>query len=332
MTTNLVAPGSSVISPATSPGNSQIRTEDPKLPEPETPSPVVSNTSDSTTVVADPTDVTGASSHTQAKGRGRVADPPRPAHMPLQHDPIICDTPHVDLTQILAQGTPPPPHPSGPSGIRPRLYLTTPVPLDFRNSDSPGTDFYTPDGSGEIVGRKPFDSAIPIQVIYSRSVSRPGGVAGPFSRVIGVHQQRKPMHQFPTRPTPVSPNDSKTTESLPTNSLLETSSVITPNTNAVPPERISGASVSNTLGHKPGPGPRSRAPERRDAGPSREATAFPRRNGKRVMPPWSDVGGQEGDDRSFRTTSTGYVSISGEGDEYFREETSTPVSATGSVV
>ena len=316
------------ISPATSPGNSQIRTEDPKPPESETPPSAVSNTSDSTTMVADSTDVLGASRHAQE--HGGVTKPLHQVLSPPQHDPIIHDTPHVDLIQIPVLAAPRPPPRFDPFGAKPRLQITISAPLEPINSDSPGTAFYTPGGSGEAADRKPFNSAMPIQVTYSSP--RPDDVAGPFRRVVGVHQQWNSMYKFPTQPTPVSGNDPGTADTEPRYGS-EMSLARPPKVNAGPPTHISGASVSAIPNHEPGSRPRPRLPirdERRDTGTSKD----PRLGRERAVPVWggSGSGGREGDDCSCTSASADYVSVSNEGEGHSRDEVSTPVSTMRQVV
>jgi hypothetical protein len=313
------------VSPATSPGNSQIRTDDPKPLESETPSRTVSNTSDSTTIVADLTYGLGASRRAQKHPLCQTLFPP-------QHDPIIDDTPHVDLTEIPTQGAPSPPPRSEPFGIKPRLQITTSAPLERRNSDSPGTEFYTPGGIGEVVDRGPFDSAMPIRVIYSRSGISSGNLAGRSGRVVGVHQQRNPMpmYKFPAQLAPVTPNDSKATEAPPRHGL-KMSLPRPPKINDGSPSRISGATFTAIPDHEVRTRLAARD-ERGDVGTSKEATIFPRRNGKRVMPVWDGGEGKEGDDYSLRSASTDYVSVLSGGEEHPQDNISRPVSTTGCAI
>ena len=322
------------ISPVTSPGNSQIRTGGPKPPGSETSSLSVSNTNDPTTIVTDPTEVPDDPG--RAQGQGRITNPLHPAHFPSQHDPIIYVTPHADLTQTPAQGAPRPPPRSDPSGIKPRLQIMTSAPMELRNSNSPTTEFYTPGGSGEVLDGKPFDSAAPVRVIYSRSVSRSSDAAHPFRGVVGVHQQWNSMHRFPTQPTPASPGDSKTTDIPPIHERrMPLALARPPKINAGPLSRISGLNTSTIPDHEPEPRRRSRLAipgERRDVRTSKEATTFLQQNGQREMPARDGGEGKEGDDSSHTSTSTGYGSVLGEGVDHPRDRASTPVSTTRLVV
>ena len=117
----------------------------------------------------------------------------------------IGDTSYVDVTLVPAQGTPrspsPRPDPSGRKPILPKILIN--LPLESRNSYSPGTAFYTPGGGDEIVDRRPFDSAVSIQVVYSGSSSHSRNVAGgPGRRVVEFRlpaSKWRPQYQFPTQ-------------------------------------------------------------------------------------------------------------------------------------
>ena len=118
---------------------------------------------------------------------------PSPSHRDndeSQRDPTTDDTPHVDLTPVPAHGAPRPSslRPDPPEGkpILPKLLTSTQVKP--RDSNSPGTAFYTPVRSGEVVDRGPFDSAVNIRVRYSGSGSHSQDVAGPIRNVVDVHQ------------------------------------------------------------------------------------------------------------------------------------------------
>lgn len=304
------SPQTQIISLATSPGNSQIMTEDPKPSEPDTPSRTISDINDSTTIVADSTDGLGGSG--RAREQGRVPDPLHGALPPSKHDPIIYDTSHVGLTQVPAQTILRPPPRSDPPGVKPRLHITTCAPVEQRHSDSSGTAFCTTCGSCEVADRMPFDSAVPVRVIYSRSRSHSGDGDNPFCRVINVQQQQNHMHQFPTQPTPVSPN----------HVLLG------------PPRVILGANASTTADLEPRPRLKSRLTipnEWRDVGTSNGATSvFPQPNGKREVPSCNSGKGKEGDDCSCRSASADYVSVlsGGEGEDHSQDNTSIAVSTT----
>lgn len=247
------------------------------------------------------------------------------------------DIPHVDLTQIPTQGAPHPPPGPEPFVVRPPLRITTNGgPLERRsNSDSPGTEFYTPGGSSEVTDRSPFNSAVPIRVIYSRSVSRPGGPVGPFGRVVGVHQQWNSMHKSPTQATPVSPKDSTPTDSPPRHGI-RMSLPRPPKINIDPPSHVSGAKISaipdHALGRQFGTG-LTVPDEQENIETSKEVTIFPRKNVKRALPGWDSGGGKEGDDKEgdgcscWSKISTDDVSGSGEDEGPPRASTSTPVSA-----
>ncbi|KAF9792049.1 hypothetical protein BJ322DRAFT_8617 [Thelephora terrestris] len=284
---------------------------------------MASNMSNSTTIVADSTDDLGTSS--RARNQGWVAIPR--GHGPVfpQHDyddielePTIYDTSHVDLTQVPAQG---PPRPGPPRG-KPRLQITTIAPVRSRNSNSPGTAFYTPGGSGEVVDRRPFDSAAAIRVIYSTSSSRPSDSAGPFRRVVRDVLQGSARYQFPIQRTPVSRSDPRATTDAPPRHGFRTSFLRPPRNVAGSPRFFSGASASTTPGHESGLSSGSRLAsldEREDVGTSRDASIFPRMGGRRVVPS-CDGGdgtaedertkkGKETDDWSHMSSSTDYVDV-----------------------
>lgn len=318
----------------TSPGNSQIRSEEQKPPESETPSPA-SNISGSTTIIANSADDLGTSG--RARYQGAVINPLRRGLVLPQYDyddPTIYDTSHVDLTQVPAQGPSRPSPFSDPLGVKPRLQITTVAPVTSRNSNSPGTSFYTPGGSGEVVERRPFDSAAAIRVIYSSSGSRPRDSVGPFRRVVDVLQQGSNKYNFPIQRTPVSPSNPKAT-GAPSRYGFRRS--LQPLRNSVSsPRYVSGADASIIPGHEFELQPRSRLTgpdEREDVGTSRDTSIFPRKNGKRVMPSWEGTAeserakkGQERDDCSHISNSTDYVSVSGEVEESSRDKTPTTVS------
>jgi hypothetical protein len=327
------------ISPITSPGNSQIRAEEPKPPGSETPFRTASNTSESTPIVADPIDDI-APTPGLTKGKGRAIDPlrwppafPQHDHDENQHDPIIYDTPHVDLTMGAS-------YPlftrSEPFVGKPRLQITTGAPLESRNSDSPGTAFYTPGGSGEGMDKRPFDSAVAIRVVYSRSNSRPRDVGALARRVLNVRQQLYTKYQFPVQRTLVAGADLNTGE-VPPRHGLNMSLVRPPRNEPSSPRSISG---TTTPGHDSGfwSGSGLASPDMRgDVGTSKEKSIFPRRQGKRAVPEWNgskDAGHggriREGvrDDHSSISASTDYVSVSGDIEEN-PQDTTSPVSFPG---
>jgi hypothetical protein len=160
-----------------------------------------------------------------ARKQGRVSGPlPRdlgPLHHDYdknQHDPIIDDTPHVDPTP---QGTPRSPSPCpDPSGRKPTLpkILTNAQP-GSRDPDGPGTPFYTPNGSREVVDRKPFESAVNIQTACSESSSHSQNVAGgPGREGVEVRQpvdKWRSKYRFPTQALQLPRSNPKTTEDTP---------------------------------------------------------------------------------------------------------------------
>jgi hypothetical protein len=291
-------------SPITSPGHSQIIAEVSKPPVSEAPSRTVSNGNDSATIVTDSEDDQADSGHAQE--RRRVAGPlpwgPGPfqhVHDGDQHDPTIHDTP-------------------SPHERKPRLpRINTNPPLESRNSDTVSS---TPGPSGEAGGGQLFNSAIGIQVAYSRSGSGSQDVPGPAHRVVGVHQlagkRVKSKHPFPIQPLelprrkqstnvesrhglriPLAPpsqnargNSNLREPERPRNSTLSWSS--SPfnefQIGADLSERIPEAKPSSILGRESGSQRRTKVPGRdqgSDIGSSKE-TVFPRRKGKRIVPKW----------------------------------------------
>lgn len=292
----------------TSPGNSQVGIEEPKPPESETPSRMVSTTSDSTVIVADSTDV------------------PEHDHDENQHDPTIGHAPRPVFSQDPSQGGPGPAPLSDSLGGKPRLQIMTVPPVRSKNSDSPGTAFYTPGGSGEVVERGPFDSAVQVRVTYSPSVA-------PFRRVIDVLQPGNAKHKFPVQRTPVSRSGSNTLGAPPRHGL-RMSLVRPPRSDAGSSRFSSGATI---VGYESGPRPGSGLAgrdEREDVGTSKDSSAFPRPNGKPAVPRRDGNEGitedervrvgKERDDRSFVSTSTEYVAVSVEAEQHHRDTTATP--------
>ena len=317
----------------TSLGNSQIGIEKPEPSESETPSRTVSTTSDFTVIVADPTDDLGASDRAgeQAGVPNSLrcgASFPGNDHDENQHDPTIDYIPHVDLSQDPPQGVPGPAPLSDPLGGKPRLQIMTVPPVQSKNSDSPRTAFYTPGGGGEVVDMRPFDSAVPVQVVYSPSVSR-------FRRVVDVFQPGNAKYKFPVQRTPVSRSDPKTPRASPRHGL-RMSLVRPPRSDAGSSRFFSGATIP---GHesvlRPGSGLAGRD-EREDAGSTKGSSVLPRPNGELAVSRRGgneDVAdervrtaGRERDDRSFVSTSTEYVNVSAEAEEHSRDPTATTVS------
>ena len=346
-------------SPATSPGNSQIRPEESKPPVSETSARTVSNGSDSTTIVADLAD-----DHTPPRHAQVVTGPLLWGHGPLQdqnqHDPTIGDArpPHVDLAEILGQtnGTTCPPSPQqNPPGSKPTLpKILTTAQLEPKNSDSPGTAFYTPSGSGEVVDRRPFDSAVHIRVAYSGSSSPPRDVANSARRVVDVQPLKKrpePKHPFPMQPLEPPRHNPKTADVGLGHGLKILLTRPSRNTRAISSfssspfdeyrrdaglsRRISETNTPTTPGRGSGSRPRSRLG--RDEVRSSKETRFPRQEGRRIIPGWggNDAGGgggreemgMERDDRSHMSTSTDLVSIPNEAEERSRDHSSTQVSS-----
>lgn len=197
--------GNQDVTPPTSPGHSQI-VEEPKPPVPEALSRTVSSGSDTATIddQVTPRHVLGLGVSPLFRG----LDLSKHAYDKNQHDPTTYDTQplHVDLTEIpipargiTSQASPR----SDLPGMKPQLArIMTNPPLESRNSDSPGTSFLTPTPSGDIGDHRPFDSAVSIQVEYSRSGPSRDTAASP-RKVVGVHQlgdkRSRSKHSFPGR-------------------------------------------------------------------------------------------------------------------------------------
>jgi len=361
------------VSPFTSPGNSHIRAEGPKPPVSETPSWKISDRGDSSANVADSADDLAAFEH--ARRQGRVFSP-LPRYLgPLQHgydmnqhqhDPVIYDTPHVDLTPMPTQGTPRLPSPlPDPSGRKPTLHkIQTSTKLETRNSDSsPGTAFYTPGASGEVVERNPFDSAVNIRVVYSGSSSRSRNAAGgPGRGVVEVRQpadEWKSKYQFPTQALHSPRSNSNTTEDTPGHGLRTSWARLSQVTGergrdsafsfssspfnefyreAGSSRRISEVNTSTIAGSGSGscPEPKSSAgDEGNDIQDSKKIT-LPEQKEERVVPKLGGGEdrdgedrrrkGKEGDDHSCISASAEYVSVSKEVEEHLRVQDPTPVS------
>ena len=311
-----------------------MRTEDPKPLESETPARLSSSTSYSTTIIANSTDDLGTSLSTQEMGR--IIDPPRSVPVFPQHDgqhnPTIHEPPHVDLTQVPAKAASLS-SPLSRSGGKLRPRITIGLPLKSGTPDSPGTAFYTPGRSGEVPGRRPFDSAVVVQVMYSRSSSPSRDAEGLSRRVVDV-QQSNTKHPFPTPRALVTPSDPKTGDGQP---MSEPGMTLT---RALRSEVASPRSISvaNPV-HEPRPWnrPNLTGPYMRwDNGTSKAKSIFPRQNAKRAAPGRNDGPGEDerirrgvGDDFSYRTMSTEYVSVPDNVDENSRGRT---VSIPGSGV
>lgn len=342
------------VTPITTPGNSYIIIAEQKPPEPETPPRTVSSSSDSTAIVADSAGDRGGSG--RAKEQGKVSTPLRPSpvlsqheHDESQHDPTIHDARRVGLAETPAQGT----RSSPSSGGKPRLQITTKSQIRSRNPDSPGTAFYTPGRSGEVADRRPFDSAMPIQVDYSGASSSSRVQAGPSRNVVDIRQQRVPQYQFPSQPRPAPQSDSKAADVAPRHGLRM--SFLRPSRGARERggdsmssfssspfdevlTRLSWANASAIPRREPQtqpfPRPKSKLGTDTTAATGREAPRFPRQGEVRMIPRWNggkdrgEQGRVEGDDHSFMTTSTDYVSVSGEIEERPREQTLAQVSTT----
>ena len=343
---------SPVTSPVTSPGNSQIRAEELKAPVSVTPPRTISNGSDSATIVADPADDQAVLEQDPGSLQHN--------HDENQRNPTIYDTPHVDLTPTPAQGVPHPPSSQpDPFGGKPILpKIVTNAQLESRSSDSPGTAFYTPGGSGEVVDRWPFDSAVNVRVVYSRPGSSSQEAIG--HRVVDVHQPTdkwKSKYQFPIQPLQLPRRDSKMTgvKSRHGSGI----SLARPSQNTREHRGDSTFSYSSSPFDEfvKDAGPSTRIPETNtptiprhesrsqlrskllgDKGNDAGETMFPRPNGKRAVPGWGGSKskseeickekGKERDDRS--RLSRDYVSVPNEVEEHSRDQikTLTPVSPT----
>jgi len=356
---------SPVTSPVTSPGNSQTRAEELKPPVSDTTPRTISNGSDSATIVADSADQ-AVLEDTQKPDRGAdtVAQDPgplQPNHDENQRNPTIYDIPHVDLTPVPAQGALHPPSsrpdPFGGKPILPKIM--TNAQLESRNSDSPGTAFYTPGGSGEVVDRWPFDSAVNVRVVYSGAGSSSREVIG--NRVVDVHQPTdkwKSKYQFPIQPLQLPRRDSKMAGvnsrhgfgislARPSQNTREHRGDSTFSYSSSPFDEFVKDAGSST--HIPEtntptiPRRESRSQLRPkllggDKGNDAGETMFPRQNGKRAVPGWGGSEskseetrkekGKERDDRS--RLSRDYVSVPNEVEEHSRDQinTLTPVSPT----
>ena len=348
------------VTPVTTPGNSQVGAE-PKPPVSETPW-TISDRSDSSTIVVDSVDDPAALEH--SRKQGWVLQGPSPSYRDndeSQHDPTTDDTPHVDLTPVPAHGAPRPstlrPDPPGGKPILPKLLTSAQV--EPRDSNSPGTAFYTPAKSGEVVDRGPFDSAVNIRVQYSGSSSRSQDVAGPTRNVVDVRQpvgEWKTKYQFPTQALPSPRSNSKTTDDGPRHGLVmslarssratrerrgdstfsfSTSPFDEFQRDGGPSRRVSEANTSTIPRRESGFRPKSKLSvgDGGKAIESNKEVTFPGQEGKRMVPRRegrSEEGhgerGKERDDRSYMSTSTDYVSVSSDVGEHSRDQNSTPVS------
>jgi len=354
------------VSPFTSPGNSHIRAE-PKPPVSETPSCTISDRDDSSANVADSANDPAAFEHTRRQER---ASSPLPRDLcPLQHgydmnqhqhDPVIDDTPHVDLTPMSAQGAP---HSSAPlpdpSGRKPTLHrIQTNTKLETKNSDSsPGTAFYTPGASGEVVERNLFDSAVNIRAVYSSgSSSRSRNAAGRVVEVCQPTNEWKSKYQFPTQALHSSRTNSNTTEDTPGYGLRTSWARLSQATgergrdsafsfssspfdefrrDADSSRRISEVNTSTFTGSGSGSRPKSKllaGDEGNDIQGSKKIM-LPGKKGERMVPKL-DGGedrqgkGKEGDDHSCISASAEYISVSKEVEEHPRVQEPIPVSPT----
>ena len=349
------------VTPVTTPGNSQVGAE-PKPPVSETSSWTIADRSDSSMIVADSMDDPAA--------KGQVVNPlpqgPSPSHRDndeSKHDPITDETPHVDMTPAPAHGAPrpSPPLPDLPGGKPILPKLLTSAQVEPRDSNSPGTAFYTPARSGEAVDRGPFDSAVNIRVQYSGSGSPSQAVTGPTRNVVDVSQpvgKWKTKYQFPTQALPSLRSNPETTEDGPRHELVmsltrplrairerrgdstfsfSTSPFDEFERDGGPSRRVSEANTSTI----PRRGSRSRPKSKLsvgddgNGGQSNKETTFRRQKGKSVVPRWDgrsegDHGerGKERDDFSYISTPTDYVSVSSDAREHSRDQTPTPVSPT----
>lgn len=320
------------VSPFTTPGNTQIRAEEPKPPVSETSSWTISDRCDSSANVADSADDPATFKH--AGKQARVSSPLARDLGPLQHNydknqrnPVIDDTPHVDLTPIPAQGIPRSPSPRpDPSGKKPTLSkILTNTQFESRNSDSTETAFYTPGGNVEVVDRKPFDSAMNIRVVYSGSSSCSQNVIGGPDR--GVVEVCQPMdewrakYQFPTQALQLFQSNSKTTEGTPRQERRGDSTLGFPPSpsdefqrDADPSSHISEVNTPTTIGLESESRPKPKLPtrdERNDIQGGKK-TVFPQQ--------------KERDDHSCVSASTEYVSVSKEVEEHPQGQDSTRVS------
>ena len=360
--------GTEDVSPFTSPGNSRVGAEEPKPPVSETPSRTISKRSDSLAVVTNPTDDPAAFEHAQKQGRVSSPLPRDPDPLQLdydknQHDPTISDTPHVDLILEPAQGVPrsSPPRPDPSRGIPSLAKILTNMQLESKDSGSSGTAFYTPGQSGEVVDRRPFDSAVNIQIEPS-SCSQ--AVGGPTRGVVDPHKpvnKWKSKYQFPTQAPPSPRSGSKTTDDAPRHGLRM--SLTRPShvrerggdstisftsspfdefqKDASPFRRISEANVHTIPGRESGPRPKSKLSAGSGGSDAQGNNMFPRQKGKRMVPRWkgsegrSEEGrsgrGKEGDDRSSFSNSADYVSVpSGDAEGRSWNQNPTQVSSTRS--
>ena len=324
------------VSPFTTPGNTQIRTEEPKPPVSETSSWTISDWCDSSANVADSADDPATFEH--AGKQGRVSSPLVRDLGPLQHNydknqrnPVIDDTLHVNRTAVPVQGIPRSPSPRpDPSGKKPTLSkILTNTRFESRGSDSAETAFYTPGGNVEVVDRKPFDSAMNIRVVYSGSSSRSQNVIGGPDR--GVVEVCQPMdewrskYQFPTQALQLLRSDSKIAEDTPRQERRSDSTLGFPPSPSDEFQRdadlsshISEVNTPTTVGLESRP--KSKLPTR-DEGNNIQG-------GKRAVFPKQ----KERDDHSCASASTEYVSVSKEVEEHSQSQDSTRVSSARPVI
>ena len=354
------------VSPFTSPGNTQIRAEEPKPPVSETPW-TISDRCDPSADVADSADDPAA--FKRAQKHGRVSSPLSRDLGPLQHDydknqhdPIIDDTSHVDLTLVPARGTPRSPSPRpDPSGRKPTLpKILTNTQLESSNSDSPRT-FYTPNGGDEVVDRKPFNSAVNIQVVYSESSSRSRNLASGPGR--GVVEVRQPVdkwgskYPFPTQALQLPRSNSRTAEDTPRDELRMPSQVTRGGRDDstfsfssspselrrdVGPSRcISEVNISTILGWESGSRPKSKlsAGDEGDDIQCSKNTTLPRQKEERMIQRWDGDEGGSGEghrekekERDDPSVETDYVSVPNEVEERPRSKALTPVSLARSAM
>ena len=273
----------------------------------------------------------------------------------------------MDLTPVSAQGTlrSPSPRPD-PSGRKPTLSkILTNTQLESSNSDSPGTAFYTPNRYDEVVDRKPFDSAMNIQVAYSGSSSHSRNVGGDPGR--GVVEVRQPVgrwkskYQFPTQALQLPRSNPKTTEDTPRHGLMSLNrplqatresggdsafSFSSPpfdefRRDAGPSRRISEANTSTVLGWESGSRPKSKlsAEDKGNYIQDSKKTTFPRQKGGRMVPRWNGGEGRSGErhrekgkERDDPSASTDYVSVLNEVEGHPRSQDPTLVSPMRSVI
>ena len=312
-----------------------------------------------------------------ARERARVSSPLSQDLGPLQHDydknqhdPIIDGTPHVDLTPVPAQevSRSPSPRPD-PSGKKPTLpKIQTSAQTESRNSDIVDTAFYTPNGGDEVVNRRPFDSAMNIQVVYSGSSSHSRNVTdGPGRGVVEVRQpgdKWRSQYHFPTQSLRIPQSDSKTTEDTPRQELRMSSAESSQVTrerggdstfsfsssplnefqeDAGPSKRSLEANTSTIPGLESGSHPKSKLSAGDEGNDIQDSKiTFPQQKTERMVPRREDGEGRSGADRrekgkeredhSRMSPSVDYVSVSNRVEEHPQGQDLTPVSPTRSVM